>query len=501
MNARSVATLLVVAFLLVSASSSAAEMRKWTRANGRQFDAEFVKREGAEVTLRNPDGTKMTVRMRNLSDEDRKYVEQHTKPGEKGGGNRNAGNEQPGVEMRKWTRPNGGQFEAEFVKREGPEVTLRKSDGTDMTVRMPRLSDEDRAYVRQLVRGATSPEMTPHTPVSETPDQPPADTGQQRGWLRDHLLADMQNLGTFDGDATAKVSSSVTSLTDDQVALLCQNYFLTRSKAEQDAYIYSLQQQGYSGEQLKAAKAGVADLLTEMQNQGDACYSQIQTMGEPVQYLAQVAYASIPGWCASAQCYVPDWYYGNGSFIGPYYNAGYCGVWAAPVCRAYYDHGSRFYKTYHRFGDRFYQRHSAQLALRSAKYFHEHDYRRSLAHDRLLSASSRLRQAGQHDARLSHASEHSKAAQNLTHGKGEEKVARGKAGENVAHGKAVAKPEHKAQENQEREDDAWLEKPNERQSNQGGSSDPSGKTSEGQDAEACQQGDEGKHDQGERGTP
>ena len=353
MNARSVAT--------VAGRSVPAGRRLVVRCRDAEMDSPETagssrrsssKAEGAEVTLRKPDGTETTVRMRNLSEEDRKYVEQHAKPGENGGGNRNAGKEQPGIEMRKWTRPNGGQFEAEFVKREGAEVTLRKPDGTEMTVRMPRLSDEDRTYVRQLARGAASSETAPHTPVSETPDQPPADSGQQRGWLRDHLLADMQNLGTFNGDATAKVSSSITSLTDDQVALLCQNYFLARSKAEQDAYIYSLQQQGYSGEQLNAAKAGIADLLTEMQNQGDACYSQIQTMGEPVQYLAQIEYASIPGWCASTQCYVPDWYYDNGSFIGPYYNAGYCGVWAAPVCRAYYDHDSRFYKTYHRFGDR-----------------------------------------------------------------------------------------------------------------------------------------------------
>jgi len=129
----------------------------------------------------------------------------------------------------------------------------------------------------------------------------------------------------------------VNALTDDQVALLAQYYYLTRSKTEQDAYLYSLQQQGCADEQVNEAKAEIADLLTEMQNQGDACYSQIQTLGEPVQYLAQVCYASVPGWCCGAGCYVPEWYYNEGSFVGPCFNAAYAGDWAAPVCNAYYD--------------------------------------------------------------------------------------------------------------------------------------------------------------------
>ena len=346
--------------------------------------------------------------------------------------------------MRKWTRGNGKEFEAEFVKRDGPVVTLKNPDGTEMTVRMPNLSDDDRKYVRQLTKAkpagkpeAAASETPADTSVSETPNQPPADSSQQRDWLRTHILEDAQLVGTFDSNATAKISTTLQSVPDDQVALLAQYYYLTRSKTEQDAHIYSLQQQGYTEAQVNEAKAPVADLLTEMQNQGDACYSQIQTLGEPVQYLAQIEYASLPGWCASARCYVPDSYYDNGRFVGPYWNAGYCGVYAASVYHAYYDTGSRFYKTYHGVGDGVYRRHTAQMAQRSARYFHEHDFHRALAHDHLLKPSSPLRHAG----RDAHASEHGKTAEHAERGKTAGHAEHGKTAEHAEHGKGVTKTE------------------------------------------------------------
>ena len=79
-----------------------------------------------------------------------------------------------------------------------------------------------------------------------------------------------------------------------------------------------------------------------MNDQIETCYVQFLTMSEPVQYLAQVCYASVPGWCCNTECYVPAWYYAKGCFVGPCYNRAYAGVWASPVYRAYYDHGSRF---------------------------------------------------------------------------------------------------------------------------------------------------------------
>ena len=94
-------------------------------------------------------------------------------------------------------------------------------------------------------------------------DQPPQEPDQQRAWLVGHLVTDMEALGTFDGNALAKVPGIVNALTEDQVALLAQYYYLTRSKTEQDASLYAMQQQGDTDEQVNAAKAEVADLLTD----------------------------------------------------------------------------------------------------------------------------------------------------------------------------------------------------------------------------------------------
>ena len=136
-------------------------------------------------------------------------------------------------------------------------------------------------------------------------DQPPQDSEQLRAWLVGHLVSDMQSLGVFDGNDYAKVPGIVDRLTDDQVALLAQYYFLIRSKTEQDAYLYALQQQGYSDEQVAEAKAPIADLLTALNDETVACYDQFVTMPQPVQYLAQICYASVPGWCCRARCFVP----------------------------------------------------------------------------------------------------------------------------------------------------------------------------------------------------
>lgn len=67
------------------ASSSNAEMRTWTRKNGKTFEAEFVKAEKDSdgklvITLRKPDGTEMTVHPPGLGDDDRKYVREMAKP-------------------------------------------------------------------------------------------------------------------------------------------------------------------------------------------------------------------------------------------------------------------------------------------------------------------------------------------------------------------------------------------------------------------------------------
>jgi hypothetical protein len=79
MRTKSLVTCLVGLVLLFASSSSAAEMRKWTRNNGKEFEAEFVKREGPVITLKKTDGTEFTLKMGQLSEDDRKYVNQLTR--------------------------------------------------------------------------------------------------------------------------------------------------------------------------------------------------------------------------------------------------------------------------------------------------------------------------------------------------------------------------------------------------------------------------------------
>ena len=62
------------------ALAAKAEMRKWVRKDGTEFEAaaKFVKMEHISgkrlVTLRRPDGSETTIGIMRLSDEDRKYV-------------------------------------------------------------------------------------------------------------------------------------------------------------------------------------------------------------------------------------------------------------------------------------------------------------------------------------------------------------------------------------------------------------------------------------------
>jgi hypothetical protein len=202
------------------------------------------------------------------------------------------------------------------------------------------------------------------------------------------MVTDMEALGTFDGNTLAKVPAIVDALTDDQVALLAQYYFLTRSKTEQDASLYAMQQQGDTDEQVNTAKAEIADLLTAMNDQIEACYAQFVPMPQPVLYLAQICYATVPGWCCHARCFVPDWYYDNGCFVGPCFDAACSGSWAVPVCNAYNDHGSHFYTTYHNVANTVHINRSTNLAHRQANWLrNQGNWKSVVAHDRLLHQS------------------------------------------------------------------------------------------------------------------
>jgi hypothetical protein len=172
-------------------------------------------------------------------------------------------------------------------------------------------------------------------------EQPPDTAPQQRAWLLSHLVTDMQSVGSFTGGEIGQMVTLVNSLTDDQISLLTRFYFLTREKTEQDAQLYAVQQTD-TDEALAQAKAQVADLLTQLQNQIQQTYSELAASDSGCQTLCQIAYASIPGWCAYNQYAIPDWYYSNGCYVGPAYSANYCGGYAVPVYNAFHNRGSRY---------------------------------------------------------------------------------------------------------------------------------------------------------------
>ena len=172
-------------------------------------------------------------------------------------------------------------------------------------------------------------------------DQPPETAPQQRAWLLSHLVTDMQSVGSFTSDDIARSVTLVNALTDDQVSLLARFYCLTREKTEQDARLYAVQLSD-TEEALAQAKAQVADLLTRQHNRIEQTYSELATVNPGCQTLCQVAYASVPGWCAYNRYAVPDWYYENGCYVGPVFSAGYSGAYAAPVYGTFYNRGSRY---------------------------------------------------------------------------------------------------------------------------------------------------------------
>ena len=220
------------------------ETRTWTRKNGETFKAEFVSWEpGKGVHLKGADGKEITVFIGKLSEEDRKYVRQHAKPGESDTGKPNVVKPSrsylPGTTMRRWTRNNGETFEAEFIKREGKVVTFRKPDGTEMTVNMPKLIEEDRKYVNSMeaVRILTKAKRKqPSSPKQSPNSLLQTRLFQKRLTSRPLIPRNSAHGSRLICSPTCRTPEPLTTppphgyrplvanLTDDQIALLCQYY-------------------------------------------------------------------------------------------------------------------------------------------------------------------------------------------------------------------------------------------------------------------------------------
>ena len=147
-----------------------------------------------------------------------------------------------------------------------------------------------------------------------------------------------------------------------------------------------MQQQGYADEQVNEAKAQIADLLTAMNDQIVACYDQFVPMPQPVQYLAQICYASVPGWCCDARCCVPEWYYDNGCFVGPCFNAACCGRLGGAGLQRLLRPRQPFLRALpQRRQHRPTSTAASTVANRHADWLRNHgDWHKTLAHDRLV---------------------------------------------------------------------------------------------------------------------
>ena len=167
--------------------------------------------------------------------------------------------------------------------------------------------------------------------------QPPPDPDAQRDWLTSHLLADMKAMnGAFAPADCQKAADLVGHLPPDQLAVAVKLYWATRTKTRKDANLYELQQEGYDDEQVNAAKAVVAPVLTQLQTDCDQDYG---TLVQPQPWLAQAVYASCPGWCYNVGIGCPDWYWGNNGYLGCCFNGGYCGGWGSPLYNCAWDNG------------------------------------------------------------------------------------------------------------------------------------------------------------------
>jgi hypothetical protein len=157
-------------------------------------------------------------------------------------------------------------------------------------------------------------------------ERPPVRPEQQRAWLASRLVADMRATGVFSGDEIAETANLVSSLTDEQVALVVRLYCLMRQMAVQDARLLAVES---------------SETLIRLRRQIRRVYWELVAISPGCRALCEIAYASIPGWCARYRYTVPFRYYRDGCHVGPIRSARYAGAFLVRVYGAYHDHDRR----------------------------------------------------------------------------------------------------------------------------------------------------------------
>ena len=83
------------------------------------------------------------------------------------------------ADARTWTRQNGDHFDADLVRLEGGNggfVVLQKLSGTEVSIRLWNLSEEDQQYVKQcapVAKATPKPEPRPAEAKAEANPEPP----------------------------------------------------------------------------------------------------------------------------------------------------------------------------------------------------------------------------------------------------------------------------------------------------------------------------------------
>jgi len=155
-------------------------------------------------------------------------------------------------------------------------------------------------------------------------EPPPVRPEQQRSWLAGCLVADMRATGVFSGEEIAETVSLVDSLTDEQVVLFARLYSLMREIAEQDARLYTIES---------------SETLVRLRRRIRRAYWDLVAISPRCRMLCEIAYATVPGWCARWRYAVPEWYFRGGCYVGPLVSARYARAYSVRAYRAHFDRG------------------------------------------------------------------------------------------------------------------------------------------------------------------
>ena len=147
---------------------TALQARTWTDTRGRTLEAELVTTSATEVNVLRPDGSTVSLQLTQLSAADQDFVKQHaaSHPATPDQGEPPVS---PAPHARTWTDTRGRTLEAELVSTSATEVTVRRPDGSMVSLQLTQLSAADQDFVRQHAASHPATPDRVEPPVSPAP--------------------------------------------------------------------------------------------------------------------------------------------------------------------------------------------------------------------------------------------------------------------------------------------------------------------------------------------